>query len=98
MGGDPCGPDRARLRRFLVVHGCGQRANVRMPLFHVQIKQPLEGDKAQAGMPSAVRGRDYAAAKLACGPLGRSDFGELTSASHAGYVLLFHLLHPRTVR
>ena len=34
-------------------------------------------------MPSAVRGCDYASAKLAYGPFGRSDFGELADASHA---------------
>jgi hypothetical protein len=77
-----------------VVRGCRQRANVRMPLLHVQIEQPLEREEAQAGMPSAVRRCDHAAAKLAYGPLGRSDFGELADASRPGYVLRFHLLHP----
>ena len=60
-----------------------QHADLRVALRHMRIKQPLEGDEAERGMPSAVCGGDYAPAEFAYCALRRPDAGEFGNCGHA---------------
>jgi len=66
----------------LAVNQCGKYADVRVPLCHVQVEQPLERDEAQRGMYAAVCGDNYAATQFAYGPLSRANLREIGDSAH----------------